>query len=124
MMNRNPSSKPRVRLYHLGKATYRLVSRDRGWGGRYGNDRRPAKWVCLDCHAMVDGTDERPEPWDSVCARNGHAPCRVCGQRIPRLNCGCPREHRWNQCPGKTEDDKVQAQHAHKGHLARPERAS
>lgn len=120
------SNKPRVRLYHVGQATFRLISRDRGWGGPYGQDRRYAKWACIACGAMVDGTDDTPviynrwngEP-EQLCARNGHAPCRACGKQLPRLNDGCPREHPWRRCPGKTEADRVNPQHAHAGHLGR-----
>jgi hypothetical protein len=120
------NNKPRVRLHHVGQATFRLVTRDRGYGGPYGQYRQPAKWACIECHAIVRGTDERPEVFnrwngepDQLCARNGHAPCRECGQMLPRLNDGCPREHRWQVCPGKTEADRMIPQHAHKGHLAR-----
>lgn len=121
------SSKPRVRLWHVGQATFRLVSRERGWSGAYGQDWRYAKWACIDCRAVVTGSDDAPhivnkwngEP-DQNCARNGHAPCRECGQQLPRLNDGCPREHPWRTCPGKTEADRMIPQHAHKGHLERP----
>ena len=124
--------KPRTRLYIAGEATYRLISPDRGYGGPYGADRRPAKWACVGCGQMVDGTDtepwvktihfiDRPDgfTWSTACARNGHAPCRACGRPLARLNDGCPREHRWTECPGKTEADRMQPQHAHKGHLSR-----
>lgn len=120
-------NKPRVRLFHAGQATFRLVTRDRGWGGPYGQDRRPAKWACIECGATVDGEDNHPwlglnrytDRYDNRCADNGHAPCRECGQMLPRLNDGCPREHRWTECPGKTEADRMNPQHAHAGHLER-----
>ena len=119
-------NKPRVRLFHVGQATFRLVTRDRGWGGPYGQQRRPAKWACIECRAVVEGDDDKPwvprryndEP-DNKCARNGHAPCRICGAILPRLNDGCPREHNWRKCPGKDESDRMLPQHAHKGHLER-----
>jgi hypothetical protein len=126
---RQRTNKPRVRLFHWGKATFRLVTRDRGWGGPYGQERRPAKWACIDCGAQLDGTDEAPylrQGWslagpgtgepDFACARNGHAPCWACGKQLPRLNDGCPREHRWNRCPAKTEGNRMNPQHAAQGH--------
>ena len=122
--------KVRVRLVIAGTATYRRVRPDRGWGGPYGQDRRPARWACIDCGRIVDGTDDRPMPhrttwwdgqgqWDDPCARNGHAPCWACGKPLPRLNDGCPREHVWTRCPAKTEADAVRAQHAHAEHQPR-----
>ena len=120
-------SKPRTRLWIAGQATYRLVARDRGWGGAWGQDRRPAKWACIDCGRRLTGTDDQPSvrrkqwsgEWDEVCARNGHAPCRVCGKVLPRLNDGCPREHNWRLCPGKNEPDRMAPQHAAVGHRDR-----
>ena len=122
--------KVRVRLVIAGKATYRRVRPDRGWGGPYGQDRRPARWACIDCGRIVDGTDDRPMPhrttwwdgqgqWDDPCARNGHAPCWACGKPLPRLNDGCPREHVWTRCPAKTEAVAMRAQHAHAEHQPR-----
>jgi hypothetical protein len=115
------SNKPRVRLYHLGQATFRLVTRDRGWGGAYGQELRPAKWACIACGRKIDGTDDQPwrAPDEIACSRNGHAPCRECGKQLPRLNDGCPREHNWRICPGKTEAHRMTPQHAHKDHLTR-----
>ena len=124
------TTKPRVRLVIAGKATYRRVRRDRGWGGPYGQQRQPARWECIDCGAPVDGSDAEPWPsyttfpdgtgeWNNRCARNGHAPCWACGQKLPRLNDGCPREHPWHRCPGKTEADRLRPQHAHTGHQPR-----
>lgn len=118
--------KPHTRLYHAGKATYRRTQPDRGWGGPYGQDWRPAEWVCIDCGHVVGGTNEWPnQPTNGFgaplnrCQRNGHAPCRLCGKPLPRLDDGCPREHNWRACPGKTEADRMQPQHAHKDHHAR-----
>lgn len=105
----------------IGRATFTQVSEYRPWGYGASWDVSPARWACVDCGAKVDGTDERP--WigtrglrnapDQSCARNGHAPCRACGKLLPRLNDGCPREHRWDLCPEKTEADRLQPQHAH-----------
>lgn len=107
----------------IEKATYRLKYLDQGWGGPYGQDRLPATWECVDCHREIPGTDL--DPWATGLYRrtcsNGHSPCRACGALLPRLTCGCPREHQWNRCPGKTEDDKMLQQHADRGHNARPE---
>ena len=113
--------KPRTRLYIVGQATYRRVKRDMGWGGPYGQDRRPARWACIDCGREVWGTDDKPMYVDNVCSRNGHAPCHACGRKLPRLNDGCPREHNWRICPGKTEADRMNPQHADKGHTKRKE---
>ena len=130
--------KPRTRLFYAGKATYRLIRLDRGFGGPYGQQRQPAVWACIDCGHKTPGTNDRPSigrdynhedddftgEWQDKCARNGHAPCRLCGAKLPRLNCGCSREHNWRACPNKTEADRLQAQHARKGHCLRPEQAS
>ena len=138
MKLRDKPLKPRTRLYAVGQTTYRLIAWDRGWGGPYGQDRRHAKWACVHCGAKVYGDDDWPvgaftrrgfgqaAHWEPItpCARNGHAPCRACGQMLPRLNDGCPREHRWQICPGKTEADRVQPQHARAGHLARAKGAA
>lgn len=117
--------KERVRLYAAGQTMYRLVTPDRGWGGCYGQDRRPAKWACIHCHTVVDGDDNKPwyltdtigsgdqaeTRWRTKCARNGHAPCAHCGTQLPRTNDGCPRAHNWRSCPAKTEDHRMLPQH-------------
>jgi len=120
-------SKPRVRLYVVGQATFRLVSRVRGWCGPYGQDWVGAKWACITCGKLVKGDNERPNV--SVksrgsygvdpCANNGHAPCAYCGKQLPRTNDGCPRAHAWRDCPGKTEADRMVGQHAHAAHHER-----
>ena len=122
-------TKKRTRLFYAGKATYRHVTPDRGWGGYYGQTRRPAKWACIDCGRVIDGDDDKPwidfaGAYGAHPCTNGHSPCKACGKQIPRLNCGCPREHQWNLCPGKTKADRQQPQHAHVGHLHRPEATS
>ena len=105
----------------IGKATFTLVVPDRGWGGRYGQDRRPARWKCDDCGRLIDGTDDAPYPARATaCINNGHAPCNRCGKPLPRLNCGCRREHIWTQCPGKTQADKLTAP-KHGPHVNREE---
>ena len=127
--------KERVRLYAAGQTMYRLVTPDRGWGGRYGQDRRPAKWACIHCGSMIWGDDEKPWQWlltDTIgfgdhtetrwltkCARNGHAPCAHCGQPLPRTNDGCPRAHNWRTCPAKTEAHRMIQQHSAAGHQDR-----
>ena len=118
--------KPRTRLYYAGKATYRLLTPDKGWGGPYGQNRQPARWACVDCGRTIRGEDSGPwidtdwagKPIDK-CQRNGHAPCRLCGKPLPRLDDGCPREHNWRACPGKTEADRMQPQHADNHHHGR-----
>ena len=92
----------------VGKATYRLVSPDKGWGGPYGQYRKGAKWECVDCGRILVGDDSRP--WDatrSACALNGHGPCSYCGKQLPRLTDGSMRAHPWRICPGKTAEHKV-----------------
>lgn len=121
--------KPRVRLFAVGETMFRLARPDKGWGGPWGQTRRPAKWACIYCGALVDGDDEKPwvhrrwanneGPWDNACARNGHAPCAYCGQSLPRLDDGCPRAHRWNRCPAKSEANRMVSQHAVPGHAER-----
>ncbi len=119
--------KQRVRLYAAGQAMYRLVTPDRGYGGAYGQTRRPAKWACIECGKTVYGTDEAPwvvlnrwsGAWGHVCARNGHAPCAHCGKALPRLDDGCPRAHPWVQCPAKTEASRMIPQHSAAGHVER-----
>lgn len=114
---------PRLRAVVVGQATFTRVRLDRGYMGAYGQTRYPAKWQCVACGRTVDGTDERPyitrDMWGGVpgrfhqaCADNGHAPCRLCGKLLPRLNCGCPREHNANVCPAKTNADRVFPTHA------------
>ncbi len=117
--------KPRVRLYAAGQTFFRQVSKDHGWGGPYGQYRRPAKWECIYCGRRIDGDNDRPWPayqqpfgnwpgrWVDICARNGHAPCAYCGKQLPRLNDACPRAHPWRRCPGKTEAARMVGQHAH-----------
>lgn len=113
----------RLRGVVVGKAMFVRVIPDKGWGGAYGQQRRAAKWQCVDCGHMVRGDNERPylrRRWglgwsarfNDSCADNGHAPCRRCGKQLPRLNCGCPREHNVKWCPGKTPDDRVYPTHA------------
>lgn len=114
-------NKPRARIQYIGEVPYRLVSKGRGWSSAYGQTWSPAKWACTICGSVVTGDHEAPDKWaaESRCVRNGHAPCAHCGKPLARLNDGCPREHNWRSCPGKTEADRMQPQHAHKGHLAR-----
>lgn len=99
----------------LGQATYRQSTQDRGYGGAYGNDRRPARWECVDCGRSVDGTDLRPwlspnghtGKYGNACCDNGHGPCSYCGKVLPRLADGSLRAHPWRICPGKTEAHRV-----------------
>ncbi len=114
---------PRKRAVVVGQATFIRIKEDRGYGGPWGQSRQPAKWQCVACGRIVDGTDERPylsrSRWggrpgrfNNACADNGHAPCRLCKKPLARLNCGCPREHNANVCPGKTAADRVYPTHA------------
>lgn len=127
------SNKPRVRLYVVGQATYRLLTPVKGWRGPYGQSWTGAKWICIDCGRKVVGDNDKPfvrltaytdyegrrvESGDP-CARNGHAPCAWCGKKLPRTNDGCPRAHSWRICPGKTEGHRMIPQHAAAGHVGR-----
>ncbi len=124
--------KQRIRLYAAGQTMYRLIRPDKGWGGPYGQDRRPAKWACIHCHTIVDGDNNKPWVtetfgtsvnveirWRTKCARNGHAPCAHCGKPLPRTNDGCPRAHNWRSCPAKQEGHRMTPQHAAAGHQDR-----
>lgn len=110
----------RLRGVVVGKTMFVRVRVDQGWGGCWGQNRMAAKWRCVECGHTVLGDDGRPylrRGWASnrfndACADNGHAPCRLCGKPLARLNCGCPREHNVNLCPNKTKNDRVFPAHA------------
>lgn len=103
----------------IGDVTLTRASLGR-WGGPYGAKWSAARWVCDTCGRSVRGTDDHPERLgDLTCVRNGHQPCRLCGTMLPALDCGCPREHQWTSCPGKTEADRITPQHGAAGHRHR-----
>ena len=86
---------------------------DRGWGGPYGQHRRPLVWRCVECDYLIpDHTDTfagpiRRDQWAMKRLADhhecGHAPCAYCGRLLLRRKDGTPRQHRADLCPGKTE---------------------
>jgi hypothetical protein len=81
---------------------------DKGWGGPWGCDRTPAKWVCVWCGYQARGTDDEPDlRFRRHALHQLHAHCDRCGVWVPALADGSPREHPANICPGKTEADRV-----------------
>ena len=91
---------------------------DRGWGGPYGQTRRPLVWRCVECgYEISDHTDTftGPRRRDSYAMARlaehhecGHAPCAYCGQMLLRRKDGTPRQHAHNKCPGKSAGDKIE----------------
>ena len=81
---------------------------DRGYGGPYGQTRRPIVLVCEVCGYEVRGT------WPYELKRMadhhgcGHAPCDRCGEMLLRRKDGSPRQHAHNRCPGKSEGHKIE----------------
>ena len=93
---------------------------DRGWGGPYGQYRRPMVWRCEVCgYEIPDHTGHdfqgRPIHRDRWAMKRladhhecGHAPCPRCGQMLLRRKDGTPRQHAHNRCPGKNAGDKIE----------------
>ena len=91
---------------------------DRGWGGAYGQYRRPLVWRCVDCEYEIPDYTEtfagRVQRDRNAMKRladhheHGHAPCPKCGQLLLRRKDGSPRQHAHNRCPGKTAGDKIE----------------
>lgn len=81
---------------------------DRGYGGPYGQYRRPIVLVCEDCGYEVRGISawERKRMADHH--ECGHAPCARCGEKLLRRKDGTPRQHAHNRCPAKTDGDKIE----------------
>lgn len=81
---------------------------DRGYGGAYGQTRRPIVLVCEVCGYEVRGM------WPYELKRMadhhecGHPPCSRCGAMLLRRKDGTPRQHAHNRCPAKTPGDKVE----------------
>jgi hypothetical protein len=82
---------------------------DRGYGGPYGQYRRPIVLVCEDCGYEVRGATTA---WElkrmADHHEHGHAPCSRCGQMLLKRIDGTPRQHAHNRCPGKTDGDKIE----------------
>lgn len=96
-----------------------LVREDKGWGGPYGQYRRPGAWECEDCgYRIPDYTvtfDGRLDPKPRYEMKrmadhheHGHTPCPKCGQLLLRRMDGSPRQHAHNKCPGKSPGDKIE----------------
>ena len=86
-----------------------VVREDRGWGGPYGQYRRPTAWQCEECGYRIAGD---LGGWFAKQLADhhecGHAPCERCGQMLLRRKDGTPRQHAHHLCPGKTPGDKVE----------------
>ena len=101
---------------------FEIVKPDRGWGGPYGQTRRPLIWRCVECgHEIPGHTDtfagpRRRDPWAMErLARHhecGHAPCAYCGKPLLRRKDGSVRQHASNKCPGKTEGYRIEREFA------------
>lgn len=97
--------------YRVGERyTCFIVCReDRGYGGPYGQTRRPTVWRCEDCGYEIRGD---LSSWQKKRMADhhecGHAPCVQCGATLLRRKDGTPRQHPHNRCPGKTSGDKIE----------------
>ena len=95
---------------------------DRGWGGPYGQYRRPLIWRCVECgyeipdHEATFNGPKRRATWamQQLAAHHehGHAPCAYCGQMLLRRKDGTPRQHAANRCPGKTAGHRIEREFA------------
>lgn len=95
---------------------------DRGWGGPYGQSRRPRIWRCVECgHIISDHTDTFAGPryrdsWAMARLAGhhecGHAPCGYCGTPLLRRKDGTPRQHAANLCPGKDDGYLIEREFA------------
>lgn len=95
-----------------------VVKADRGWGGPYGQYRRPRIWRCEDCgHELPDHTEtfRGVQKIDSYALARmadhhecGHAPCAYCGALLLRRKDGTPRQHRADLCPGKSDGHRIE----------------
>ena len=95
---------------------------DRGWGGPYGQTRRPLIWRCVECGFEIPDyadTFAGPRRRDSLAMARlaehhecGHAPCAYCGQPLLRRKDGTPRQHASNKCPGKNPGYRIELEFA------------
>lgn len=95
-----------------------IVREDRGWGGPYGQSRKPAVWRCEVCgYEIPDHTDTfrgrvRRDAWAMQRLADhhecGHAPCEYCGKMLLRRKDGTPRQHQSNVCPAKSDGHKIE----------------
>ena len=86
-----------------------VVREDGGWGGPYGQQRRPPWLECEECGYVIRG---ELSPWRMRQIADhhecGHAPCARCGKVLRRRKDGSPRQHRHTDCPGKAAGDKIE----------------
>lgn len=87
-----------------------IVTReDRGWGGPYGQQRRPTVWRCEDCGHTIPGD---LSGWAKAQMADhhecGHAQCDRCGTMLLRRKDGSPRQHPHNRCPMKSPGHKIE----------------
>jgi len=95
---------------------------DRGWGGPWGQTRRPLIWRCVECgHQIPECIDtfsglRRRDSWAMARLAEhhecGHAPCAYCGKPLLRRKDGTPRQHRSNVCPGKNDGFRIEREFA------------
>ena len=85
-----------------------VIREDQGYGGPYGQTRRPIALECEVCGQIVRGAWQ----WELKLMADhhecGHAPCPKCGQMLLRRKDGSPRQHAHNRCPGKNPGDKIE----------------
>ena len=91
-----------------------IVTReDRGYGGPWGQTRRPVIWTCEDCGYTLHGDMaewlRRQAADHHEC---GHAPCANCGAMLARRKDGTPRQHAHNRCPGKDPGYRIDREFA------------
>jgi hypothetical protein len=86
---------------------------DQGWGGPYGQTRRPTRWRCESCGYLIRGDlDGWPRKQMADHHECGHAPCEHCGQPLLRRKDGTPRQHAHHRCPGKNPGFKIDREFA------------
>ena len=85
---------------------------DRGWGGPWGQSRRPLVWRCVECGTRYYGV----ESWSLRRLADhhecGHAPCAYCGKPLLRRKDGTPRQHSVRQCPAKDQGYRIEREFA------------
>lgn len=91
---------------------FEVIREDKGWGGPYGQVRKPTVWRCVDCSftipsEMTDWSRARMADHHEC----GHSPCPACGQKLLRRKDGTPRQHAHNRCPGKTPGHKIEREY-------------
>lgn len=86
-----------------------VVQPTRGWSGAYGQTWRGAVWRCEDCGFELRG-DMAPYMRARMADHHecGHAPCARCGKPLLRRKDGTPRQHRYTECAGKSDGDKIE----------------